>query len=172
MFFSTTSSLLGLASVSYYANTGAASWDIYWSSRYYLIISSATCVFAIVQVIIGVVAGIYSCLACGGDTQSEQVGPEKMMSWLALRIQIFFLYQSRVEILTKLRSASFFAGFPPVFREHRRARNASDRWRSAKGQGKGRRKRGGRCLSRFLLPAFLCAQINIDRKRSGNEPAK
>lgn len=75
-FFSITSSLLGLASVSYYANTGAASWDVYWSSRYYLIISSATCLFAIVQVIIGVVAGIYSCLACGGDTQSEQVGPE------------------------------------------------------------------------------------------------
>lgn len=76
MFFSITSSLLGLASVSYYANTGAASWDVYWSSLYYLIISSITCLFAIVQVIIGVVAGIYSCLACGGDTQSEQVGPE------------------------------------------------------------------------------------------------
>ena len=97
MFFSTTSSLLGLASVSYYANTGAASWDIYWSSRYYLIISSATCVFAIVQVIIGVVAGIYSCLACGGDTQSEQVGPEKVMSWLALRIQIFFFIKAELK---------------------------------------------------------------------------
>lgn len=72
MFFSITSSLLGLASVSYYANTGAASWDVYWSSRYYLIISSATCLFAIVQVITGVVAGIYSCLAFGDDTQSEQ----------------------------------------------------------------------------------------------------
>ena len=101
MFFSITSSLLGLASVSYYANTGAASWDVYWSSRYYLIISSATCLFAIVQVITGVVAGIYSCLAFGDDTQSEQVGTEGVMSWLALLVLIFFFFnQSRVEILT------------------------------------------------------------------------
>ena len=102
MFFSITSSLLGLASVSYYANTGAASWDVYWSSRYYLIISSATCLFAIVQIITGVVAGIYSCLAFGDDTQSEQVGTEGVMSWLALLVLIFFFFfnQSRVEILT------------------------------------------------------------------------
>ena len=91
MFFSVTSSLLGLASVSYYANTGAASWDVYWSSRYYLITSSATCLFAIVQVITGVVAGIYSCLAFGDDTQSEQVGTEGLMSWLALGVQLLFL---------------------------------------------------------------------------------
>ena len=94
-FFSIISSLLGLASVSYYANTGAASWDVYWSSLYYLIISSATCLFAIVQVIIGVVAGIYSCLTCGGDTQSEQVGPDGVMSWLALRVLIFFFFLSK-----------------------------------------------------------------------------
>ena len=94
-FFSIISSLLGLASVSYYANTGAASWDVYWSSLYYLIISSATCLFAIVQVIIGVVAGIYSCLTCGGDTQSEQVGPDWVMSWLALRVLIFFFFLSK-----------------------------------------------------------------------------
>ena len=96
-FFSITSSLLGLASVSYYANTGAASWDVYWSSLYYLIISSATCLFAIVQVIIGVVAGIYSCLACGGDTQSEQVGHDGVMSWLALRVQIFFFIKAELK---------------------------------------------------------------------------
>ena len=110
MFFSVTSSLLGLASVSYYANTGAASWDVYWSSRYYLIISSATCLFAIVQVITGVVAGIYSCLAFGDDTQSEQVGTEGVMSWLALRVQFCF-YQSRVEILTNLRRRFVFRTF-------------------------------------------------------------
>ena len=106
MFFSITSSLLGLASVSYYANTGAASWDVYWSSRYYLIISSATCLFAIVQVITGVVAGIYSCLACGGDTQSEQVGPEGgdvMASMASSNFSLFCFYHSRVEILTNLR---------------------------------------------------------------------
>ena len=109
MFFSITSSLLGLASVSYYANTGAASWDVYWSSRYYLIISSATCLFAIVQVITGVVAGIYSCLAFGDDTQSEQVGTDGGDVMASIASSSFFLYQSRVEILTKLRSASFFA---------------------------------------------------------------
>ena len=135
MFFSITSSLLGLASVSYYANTGAASWDVYWSSRYYLIISSATCLFAIVQVITGVVAGIYSCLAFGDDTQSEQVGTEGVMSWLALRVLIFFFfYQSRVEILTNLRVRFVFHTFVANIGE-RETRVTGDEAQGTKGRG-------------------------------------
>ena len=140
MFFSITSSLLGLASVSYYANTGAASWDVYWSSRYYLIISSATCLFAIVQVITGVVAGIYSCLAFGDDTQSEQVGTEGVMSWLALRVLVclfvcfFFFYQSRVEILTNLRVRFVFHTFVANIGE-RETRVTGDEAQGTKGRG-------------------------------------
>ena len=141
MFFSVTSSLLGLASVSYYANTGAASWDVYWSSRYYLIISSATCLFAIVQVITGVVAGIYSCLAFGDDTQSEQVGTEGVMSWLALRVLVclfvclfFFFYQSRVEILTNLRVRFVFHTFVANIGE-RETRVTGDEAQGTKGRG-------------------------------------
>ena len=46
----------------------------------------------------------------------------------------------------------------------------SDKAQGTMGRGKEKEEEAKHLLARFLLPAFLCEQIYIERSTSGNEP--
>ncbi|XP_073250867.1 uncharacterized protein [Porites lutea] len=73
--FSIISTTLCLETVGYYIYTFAASWDVYRSSRSYLIIAFVTYILAIVEVILGVFAAIFGFLfiAHRGKPRGNQV---------------------------------------------------------------------------------------------------
>lgn len=85
LLFSVISTLLGLASIGYYAYTCAVFWKVYSSHRNYLAIVCFTCLFAIAETIIGVCAARYSSLM----VSSEYNEPEPALRPLANRIAPF-----------------------------------------------------------------------------------
>ncbi|CAH3169715.1 unnamed protein product, partial [Porites evermanni] len=73
--------------------------------------------------------------------------------------------QTREQKFLQLKKGSKFG------REQRQARIGTEEWQSARDHGKGEeeRREAKHLLARFLLPAFLCEQIYIERATSGNE---